>query len=166
MGFTSFCQDEPTPLELSQVAEKVSIERDSFADAFKIRDDNSPSKESIKKREGKESGKKSALYLKIMREHNLLAQENKIEYQVPSLMKAPTKFAEQTQEKQPSVWQQKKPTEQKPFEFQTGNRAVDKVSNDSKRQEYEPLSLQLKKNFQLRSSEPIQESGPRKLTRP
>ena len=61
-----------------------------------MRDSNSPCKDQthLKKREGKESGKKSALYLKIMREHKLLTQENKVEYDVPSLIKAPTKFSE------------------------------------------------------------------------
>ena len=93
------------------------------------------------KRDGKMSGKKSALYKKIMREHNLPinSSNTKLNYNIESL-------AHRDLSHQKTKQTVAKLTETKPFEFETIKRAQMAAldSSDCKPQPaYEPLCLQV-----------------------
>jgi hypothetical protein len=95
------------------------------------------------KRDGKMSGKKSALYRKIMKDHNLPvnSSNNKLNYNIESLVPKEMSHSKPKQNITTS-----KLTEVKPFDFETNKRAlmaVEASDDKSIKITYEPLCLQI-----------------------
>ena len=146
----------------------------SFAEALKdeneavtnnLADYSSQNEGSVRKREAKLSAKKSDLYLQIMREHGYSEDaiekklsQTKLAYNIPTL-------GDQSPATEKCEKQKKNLTVQKPFDLQTAKRMRVQIDEETEEQEYEPLSQQLQKNFQLRVSEKVPDR-PRKLTKP
>lgn len=118
---------------------------------------------SVRKRDAKLSAKKSDLYLQIMREHGYSEDalekklsQSKIAYVIPALGDQPANSCEKSK---------KHLTVTKPFDLQTAKRIRAQIDEEISDQEYEPLTQQLQKNFQLRASEKAP-ARPMKLTKP
>lgn len=97
--------------------------------------------ENIKQRDFKADSKKSALYQKILREHNMSMPNNKLNYEIkplPLTLDQPKVTPTET----------KQLTRFKPFSFETDKR----IEKSAPKSDYEPLPMQVQKAFALRDS--------------
>jgi hypothetical protein len=96
--------------------------------------------ENVKPREKKADFKKSELYQRILREHNMEMPDNRLNYDIKPLPLFGEPIATPTETKTLTRF--------KPFNFETEKR----IEKSAQKTDYEPLPLQVQKAFTLRDS--------------